>query len=229
MQVLDVIHHLDIVEALINEGTRSPQEWAWVKQFRYYRTGRAGNAAVLVKMADAALEYSWEYQGNAPKLVYTPLTDRCYLTLTQVICCCPSCCLLHSYHTAANVQPAHEPVLLQSRAICLIPPHLAMCGLVKVMSFVTGGLQTSMTLSCFLLRAYKTAIACNAGHHFRVWRQPVWPCWYRQDRVCEGFGTGPGTTGAPLLLVPPLQAYRLITSVLSRPTTDASSCNSFMH
>ena len=84
MQVLDVIHHLDVVETLISGGTSSPEDWAWVKQLRYYKTGRAGNAAVLVKMADAALEYSWEYQGNAPKLVYTPLTDRCYLTLTQV-------------------------------------------------------------------------------------------------------------------------------------------------
>ena len=97
MQVLDVIHHLDIVEALMKEGTRSPQEWVWTKQLRYYRTGRAGNAAVLVKMADASLEYSWEYQGNAPKLVYTPLTDRCYLTLTQVISCCLSSCLLCTF------------------------------------------------------------------------------------------------------------------------------------
>ena len=86
MQVLDVIHHLDVVETLISDGTSTPEDWAWVKQLRYYITGRAGNPSVLVKMADAALEYSWEYQGNAPKLVYTPLTDRCYLTLTQVTC-----------------------------------------------------------------------------------------------------------------------------------------------
>lgn len=50
--------------------------------YRFYM-GEEGTAKV--RMADAAVMYSYEYQGNAPKLVHTPLTDKCYLTMTQAM------------------------------------------------------------------------------------------------------------------------------------------------
>lgn len=85
--VLDVIHHRDIAAALAADRTGTVSDWAWQRQLRYYAHAGAGGSGaamqVAVCMVDAEFEYTWEYQGNAPKLVYTPLTDRCYLTLTQ--------------------------------------------------------------------------------------------------------------------------------------------------
>ena len=78
--IMDVIHYVDVVEYLIAEQCRSPSDWPWQKQLRFYL---AKNGLAIIRMVDAEFLYTYEYQGNAQKLVHTPLTDKCYLTLTQ--------------------------------------------------------------------------------------------------------------------------------------------------
>ncbi|GLI62890.1 cytoplasmic dynein 1b heavy chain [Volvox africanus] len=78
--VLDFIHYCDVAEYLAKDKVSGTTEWGWTRQLRYYHRAEG---SVKVAMAEAMFDYTWEYQGNAPKLVYTPLTDKCYLTLTQ--------------------------------------------------------------------------------------------------------------------------------------------------
>lgn len=60
--------------------TQNTNDWMWFKQLKYFIDMKAGEQC-KVGMCDAFFDYTHEYQGNAPKLVHTPLTDKCYLTL----------------------------------------------------------------------------------------------------------------------------------------------------
>ena len=66
---------------LMTKVIRNRDEWSWYSQLRYYLNG----SGCSVKLGDAVVNYTFEYQGNYPRLVHTALTDKCYLNLIQAI------------------------------------------------------------------------------------------------------------------------------------------------
>uniref|UniRef100_A0A8C0BA58 Dynein axonemal heavy chain 17 n=1 Tax=Buteo japonicus TaxID=224669 RepID=A0A8C0BA58_9AVES len=75
------VHARDVVAKMILAKVESAQEFTWQSQLRH--RWDEGRRHCYANICDAQLQYSYEYLGNTPRLVITPLTDRCYITLTQ--------------------------------------------------------------------------------------------------------------------------------------------------
>jgi len=81
------VHARDVTLKMCDEGLEDPKDFAWVSQLRYYWEDREdlaglGSPGFIVRQIQASFPYGMEYLGNTPRLVITPLTDRCYITLT---------------------------------------------------------------------------------------------------------------------------------------------------
>ena len=84
--ITESVHQRDVVGNLIRSGAASSTHYLWLLQMRYVYTPDGDAVSRLrVKMANADLKYGFEYLGAPERLVRTPLTDRCFLTLTQAM------------------------------------------------------------------------------------------------------------------------------------------------
>ncbi|ETS83032.1 Dynein heavy chain [Pestalotiopsis fici W106-1] len=85
--ITNFVHQRDIISKLMKFGAASPTHYLWLLQMRYVYTPEGDYLQRLqIKMANAALNYGFEYLGIPDRLVRTPLTDRCFLTMTQALC-----------------------------------------------------------------------------------------------------------------------------------------------
>ncbi|GAA5979126.1 hypothetical protein JCM10908_002813 [Rhodotorula pacifica] len=85
--ITELVHERDVIRRLADEKVVSSDDFAWLYHMRFYLD--ASHADPLkqleVRMASATFSYGFEYLGVPDRLVQTPLTDRCYLALTQAL------------------------------------------------------------------------------------------------------------------------------------------------
>lgn len=73
------VHARDVIDKLVKSNCASSNDFEWVSQLRFYWDKELNDC--VVKQVLSVFMYGYEYQGNNGRLVITPLTDRCYMTL----------------------------------------------------------------------------------------------------------------------------------------------------
>ena len=74
------VHARDIVEELHEAETSSTNDFKWQMQLRYYWNDEED--VCEIRQTNSRFDYAYEYLGAQSRLVVTPMTDRCYMTLT---------------------------------------------------------------------------------------------------------------------------------------------------
>ena len=77
------VHARDIIDKFVRDSILDAREFAWESQLRFYWDRDCDDAEI--RQCTGRFDYGYEFYGLAGRLVITPLTDRCIMTLTQAL------------------------------------------------------------------------------------------------------------------------------------------------
>jgi dynein heavy chain len=77
------VHGRDIVDRFVRDSILDARVFEWESQLRFYWRNSLND--IVIEQCTGNLRYGFEYQGLTSRLVITPLTDRCVMTLTTAL------------------------------------------------------------------------------------------------------------------------------------------------
>ncbi|XP_050431508.1 dynein axonemal heavy chain 2 [Adelges cooleyi] len=77
------IHARDVIEKMYKNNCMDVTAFEWMSQLRFYWDKKISD--IVIRQTNTRQLYGYEYLGNSGRLVITPLTDRCYITLTTAL------------------------------------------------------------------------------------------------------------------------------------------------
>eukprot|EP00064_Thunnus_orientalis_P006207 superscaffoldBa00000637_g6223 len=77
------VHARDVIDKLAKAGCNDVNAFEWLCQLRLYWEKDVDDC--IIRQTNTRFKYGYEYLGNSGRLVITPLTDRCYMTLTTAL------------------------------------------------------------------------------------------------------------------------------------------------
>ena len=85
--ITELVHQRDVTRSLIEDKVSSSTDFRWLYHLRFHFNPMAEKLTekLCISLSNASFFYGFEYLGIGERLVQTPLTDRCYLTLTQAL------------------------------------------------------------------------------------------------------------------------------------------------